>query len=86
MVNLRGAESLETDKNDKNNVLNVFRYFPFYSKKKKEANAHSGMVDLAIVVRPPATCLCPIIAGSCDITVHPIIAWKVCLRMKVKTR
>lgn len=44
------------------------------------------MVDLAIVVRPPATSLCPIIAGSCDITVHPIIAWKVCLRMKVKTR
>lgn len=59
---------------------------PFTRRKKEEANAHSGMVDLAIVVRPPATCLCPIIAGSCDITVHPIIAWKVCLRMKVKTR
>lgn len=56
---------------------------PFTRRKKKQMLTQ---VDLAIVVRPPATSLCPIIAGSCVITVHPIIAWKVCLRMKVKTR
>lgn len=58
---------------------------PFTRRKKKQVLARSGMVDLAIVVRPPATFYYPIIAGRCVITVHPIIAWKVCLRMKAKT-